>query len=418
MERNDKILREKLSQYQAPFDASAWNKMERLLNRKKKRRGLFWWWSGTTLAAALAALGLVLWVPEPETQTSEMIAWKAESATSATPHLPQPNNYRTASQTIENTPPSTSLPEDKSAEKNNTPTAFSQSTTAQKFTHKPTAAVKQIRSCSKKAASAPSITPASTTSTAKLFAEVKPIHSLPASPMHLPDHERELQKNEESGSVSLPVKKKKYRYELGVQSGVSFIHINNHLTERYSWYLGVQENYRFGKYFSFSDGIYYHQTTFGQQFSGMDSSDNLKSYRTTFHALSIAIGLNVYPVSTRKVDWYLGAAFFHHFKVRERIDYELDFQKSSAEILGFDNSVVNVDKGYSRQTISENELRKGYGTKFYTAGFYSSTGIEAKLYRGLRINVGFQYQMGLWKSIDKQSHPHYVGGELGLRYRF
>ena len=65
MEPNDKLLKEKLEAYQAPFDAAAWQGMEQLLQQKKKRRFLvWWWWLGTSLAAAIAVISLLLLTPK------------------------------------------------------------------------------------------------------------------------------------------------------------------------------------------------------------------------------------------------------------------------------------------------------------------------------------------------------------------
>jgi hypothetical protein len=423
MEQYDKILREKLRNYNAPFDDNAWNKMELMLRQKKNRRYFaWWWWGGTTLAAVFAALSLFVLVPKQElyngankpftlAQKSHELQQiqKTESAKSVET---QSNNLvaLSTSRAIHNTGDANNQVEKSGRQR------------ATHATFKNSAFTQPTKQCLKNDQHHPSVFNAHQLSEEPFY----PInHSLlstlaPNAAVQLTSasNQLSLQCEQDENSVLLPVKKKKYRYELGVNSGVFAVALNKNFMHQPSWFLGVQEAYRFGKYIAFTDGFYYSQTSLSQQFPSTDSIADLKKFSNKFHALTLALGVNVYPVSSSKIDWYLGAGLFNNFKVNEAISYDVDYQKTTFDNLGNIVPVTNLNSGSLESAISEAELKKGYGTKFYTANLYASTGIEAKIYKGLRFNAGVQYQLGLFKTVDKQSHPHFVGGELGLRYRF
>jgi hypothetical protein len=426
MEQNDKILREKLSNFIAPFDAAAWNKMEQMLLQKKKRKFLAWWWfGGTSLAAVLAAVSLFLIVPKQESNVSNnkeqnnalTAASKQtevkQTAQAANTQTENKNSFTsTTSLSISNTTTPIHQNEKTGWQKTNNITAHNFTTpSSSKYRHQNTPN-SELTTTAKQP-----------TQSLNLPTQNSSIHSLTllsAKEIAAMDSKLSLQNEQEKNSVLLPVKKKKYRYELGVNSGVFAVALNKNFMHQSSWFLGVQEAYRFGKYISFTDGFYYSQTSLSQQFPSTDSTADLKKYSTQFHALTLALGVNVYPISTSKIDWYWGVGVFNNFKVKETIAYELDYQKSTTTLdnLGNQVPISNLNSGNLESKTSEAELQKGYGTKFYTANLYTTTGIEAKLYKGLRLNAGVQYQLGLFKNINKQSHPHFVGGELGLRYRF
>jgi len=69
-EMNDKLLREKLGGYNAPFDENAWAQMDAMLDNRKKRRGFFWlWFSGASVAAVMGAVSLMLLSPKQNSFT-------------------------------------------------------------------------------------------------------------------------------------------------------------------------------------------------------------------------------------------------------------------------------------------------------------------------------------------------------------
>lgn len=431
MEQNDKILREKLSNFNAPFDAAAWDKMEQMLQQKKKRKFLAWWWfGGTSLAAVLAAVSLFLIVPKQELnvsnnkeQSNELTAAGKQTEVKQIEQTANTQNTQSENNNSFTSATSISFSSSTFPTNRNEKTGWQQTSniTAHNFTTPPSSKYRHRHQNTPNSELTP--TAKQPAPSLNLPTQNSSIHSLTllnAKEISSVESNLSLQNEQEENSVLLPVKKKKYRYELGINSGVLAVALNKNFMHQPSWFVGVQEAYRFGKYIAFTDGFYYSQTNLSQQFPSTDSIADLKNYSTKFHALTLALGVNVYPVSTSKIDWYLGVGVFNNFKVKETITYELDYQKSTSSFdnLGNQVPISNLNSGSLESKTSEAELQKGYGTKFYTANLYTTTGIEAKLYKGLRLHAGVQYQLGLFKNINKQSHPHFLGGKLGLRYRF
>lgn len=424
MEPNDKLLKEKLEAYQAPFDAAAWQGMEQLLQQKKKRRFLvWWWWLGTSLAAAIAVISLLLLTPKENAIGSNPAIATANSYnhknfTENTTH----NTYSTTRSTDAKTPVTTTTQAEQqhsTIQQSNTTETIAPHSHFTAFNGKKnhTKALRKALAASPKAQPHQSQLPIYTTPTTQ--APYTTLNGLAATELSTQNTALELQQNEQNESVQLPVKKKKYRYELGINSGSFAVATGNNFHTKPSWFLGIQEAYRFGKYFAFTDGFYYSRTSLRQQFSLADSGIGLKHYETNFHTVSLALGVQVYPISTKKIDWYIGAGIFNNFKIKERIEYTINAQKvTEDQLTGNPPTVGTMNVGNKSNTVAETELQKGYGTKIYTLNVYTSTGIETSLYKGLRMNMGIQYQLGALKSIDKISHPHFIGAELGLRYRF
>ena len=457
-EMNDKLLREKLGGYNAPFDENAWAQMDAMLDNRKKRRGFFWlWFSGASVAAVMGAVSLMLLSPKQNSFTG--IAGRSVEVSE---YVSSNNSALSTTKTAENNIQS----QNRNTEDVNDKTRASLETLSSENAHKPSSgsatadgvmensstakginggsAIKTSRSAAKRQykkliaksstsandktaeglkAFGENVAPNNTVREDVLFAS---INSLPAFLLSNEIAATEISSDEkvDEGSVKLPVKKKLFHYELGAVAGASASFTQGKFHNQANWFAGMQQAFRIGKYVAITNGVNYSKTSFAlNNVNNSDSSFSPMTYSSNIHSVAIPVGVNVYPVSSKRVSWFIGAGVVNHIKVKEDLNFEVP-----ADVAKLMN-----DPNYNPITTSGNAVEQFWqeksktanatdnyhqGSKRYFANFYSTTGVEVKLLPSLLLNAGATYQLSLSKTGNQNARPMFFGGEAGLRYRF
>jgi hypothetical protein len=448
-EMNDKRLREKLGSYHAPFDANAWTQMNTMLDNRKKRRGFFWlWFSGTSVAAVMAAMSLTLLSPQQnaiesaeltsavvaESVSSETTQFKSNelmehSSAAQTGNAKNIHNAKVASHLLATNESNATLllSENRSISKSDENTSSSKSlrkAAKRKYkaliTHNHQSTQSSVKASITEEKSSE---PIGAESKSVLLASINP---LPVVLLSTSNSENEISKktDAEEGVVKLPIKRKLFHYELGIVAGASASFTQGIFYNNPNWFAGVQQAFRFGKYVAVTNAIQYSKTAFSlHHVANTDSAFSPSYYSSTIHSVAIPIGLNVYPVSSKKVNWYLGVGIVNHIKVKENLNFEVPDEVAKQ----MDNLANNVPttsgniveqfwNEKSKSAASNNQYR--LGSKHYFANFYATTGVEVKILPMLLMNVGATYQLNITGTGKQNARPMYFGGEAGLRYRF
>lgn len=459
-EMNDKVLREKLGGYHAPFDENAWAQMEDMLDNRKKRRGFFWFWfSGASVAAVMGAVSLMLLSPKQNTFTG--VAGKSvESSENVSSNNTSLSETQTAENNIQshngNTeeeskgaiaaleampsvnaqkPPSGSATADGVAE-----------TTSVAKSPDGGLSMKASRSAAKRQYKK-LIAKGSTSSNDKTFEVFKPseavgenvasnntvredvlfasINSLPAFLLSNEIAATEISSDEkvEEGSVKLPVKKKLFHYELGAVAGASASFTQGKFHNQANWFAGMQQAFRIGKYVAITNGVHYSKTSFAlHDVNNSDTTFSPMTFSSNVHSVAIPVGVNVYPVSSKRVSWFIGAGVVNHIKVKEDLNFEIpaDVAKQMDNLTNGPTTTGNFTEQFWNEKSKSAASTDNYstGSKRYFANFYSTTGVEIKLLPSLLLNAGATYQLSISKTGNQNARPMFFGGEAGLRYRF
>jgi hypothetical protein len=450
-EINDKLLREKLGGYNAPFDENAWAQMDAMLDNRKKRRGFFWlWFSGASVAAVMSAVSLMLLSPKQNSFT--------EIASKSVEVSENSSSKNAALSSIENAENNTQLENENSFV--NTPKPSSGSATADRVAETPSVAkspdggLKTKTSNNKKSTNSAAKNQyknllakdktfakqnaSNAFNRAKVVAEntasnnavredilFASINSLPAFLLSNEVSANEIYGNEkvEEGSAKLPLKKKLFHYELGAVAGASASFTQGKFHNQANWFAGMQQAFRIGKYVAITNGINYSKTSFAlHDVKNSDSLFSPMAYSSNIHSVAIPIGINVYPVSSKRVSWFIGAGVVNHIKVKEDLNFEVpaDVAKQMDNLTNSPTTTGNFTEQFwnekSKTAASNNDY--SLGSKRYFANFYSTTGVEIKLLPSLLLNVGATYQLSISKTGNQNARPMFFGGEAGLRYRF
>lgn len=466
-EMNDKLLRQKLGGYHAPFDENAWAQMDAMLNNRKKRRGFFWLWlSGASIAAVMGAVSLMLLSPKQNSFTaianksaevSENVSsgnTQFSSAQIATNDIASQNQNtedisakQTASLDVKspigsnNKPPYGTTNADGVAKISSTAKSLNGGSEA-----KPSRSKKSTNSVAKnqykkllakdkalaKTNAADVFKPSdvvgeniASTNVIREDVLFASIHSLPAFLLNNEIAAAEILNDEklEEGTVKLPVKKKLFYYEIGAVAGASASFTQGKFHHQANWFAGIQQAFRIGKYVAITNGVQYSKTSFAlHDVSNTDTAFSPLSYSSNIHSVAIPVGVNVYPVSSQRVSWFIGAGVVNHIKVKENLSFDvpddvakqIDNQTNNLTTTG--NFTEQFWNEKSKSAASTNDYRNG--SKRYFANFYSTTGVEIKLLPSLLLNAGATYQLSISKTGNQNARPMFFGGEAGLRYRF
>ncbi len=440
-EMNDKMLRDKLGAFTAPFDAQGWEQMNAMLDNRKKRRGIFWWWlSGTSVAAVFATVGLFLLAPKADNEhwaggkveNGKMEKWSAvkEGRTTKNEKRAQGKEFETGAGMREMKSENSYANHASiiTTPKHNQPSTVQQkssSTLKPLFTSfkKPTA--NNNSQLSKNSFTKSNSISTETPATAQVREDAL-FASLNAQPASLLSFKAfgvsaTDERISDDGSVKLPVKKKKFNYELGVVSGALASFTQQQIHNKANWFAGLQQSFRIGKYVAITNGIHYAKTSFSvHRVTNTDSSFSPFAYTSNIQSVSIPIGVNVYPVSTKRVDWYVGAGIVNNIKIKEDMLFELpSVTKQMDNLQNIPTTSGNIFEQHfstSNETVNIGNYRMGSAR--YFANFYARTGVEVKLLSNLLLNTGFNYQLSISNTGKQQARPMFFGGELGLRYRF
>lgn len=434
---NEKLLREKLLQYEAPFEPGAWAQMEAMLNQPKKRRGIFWWWlSGVSFAGVIGTLSLLLLAPK-QTTTGQ---WKAINSSIAVNVSPSQRQMIVGSKqgnsesvaTVEN---NQLLMAKQSISINISASSTSGSRRLARgnrisIANKMTTEKKIAKTGKRKTASSQTGSPIQSTHQSSRQNEYSvneqtafaSINALPAFELTTANEERSVvHLKQDDEAVKLPVKKKPFQYEIGLVSGVGISFTQREFHNQPNWSVGVQQAFRIGKYIAITNGVQYSKTAFVvNKVRNVDTVSAPKSYVANIHSIAIPIGLNVYPVTSKRVSWYLSAGVVNHIKVKEDFDFRIPVANNSFGTLTNDPPIVNSLESFNSLDKSTANKTEDYqlGSKRYFANFYAGSGVEVKLHSKLLINTGVLYQISLSPTGKQQARPMTFGGELGLRYKF
>lgn len=508
MESNsDKQLREKLKGFEAPFDPEAWGQMEAMLDEKKKRRGFFWWWFGG-IAAGLLLFGVLGYefgkqagkgeLAVSETTTPAINDSKPGATTNGentttpgrqehttTEASQQSSSVNETHQVASNSAAgkggnkhgsveSSTSGKQKSGSGNGkqlykkaqqTPSANRESVSkrdkqnatqlsAGEEQGNPQAVSNSAVNTNRVAENEGADTLATTEIKAELRAEVEAMNLMWADKLGKEEDKLNDEKKEE---ISLPKKKKIFRYSVGVMGGMyattpgwkyynenetSLITVSEEKAARPaiyktpSWMVGLTHDFTFVNRFAFTNGLLYSQTSFklyapyAQQFNFAPDD-----YTCNISELAIPTGIKIYPVETPKFRLYVSAGFVHHVKLKESFSYTYTPPPTSNIGTAFDSNsnyfpVVTDFTGGGSLVVKANQLgiteevrtnttdfSVAQAKRYYTS-FYAGLGVEGIIKKHWILFAEPTYSMTLQRIGYQERRKFSFGGNMGFRYQF
>jgi hypothetical protein len=388
--REDKIWRDKLQSFQAEFDPAAWEQMEAMLGKDEKRKGFIWWW----LAAGL--LGFVLLVGGAGWLLIDKNISSLQSISDEQTHTQENNKEANDFSVLEDKSLSASNSNTTTTLQSESGSNKQQKSVAGNGSSQPSTIANATASVARRAvgigsttnittsgnagrqSAFPTFSPSSkqnaaTTNEAQMIPELLEEGSSLQGNM-FDEHQSdvlvtgneilldELQTINEATSANqdeeaIDANKEtekvgdsdiRIRYELGAAAFTGVLWAGKNPAGSVAYGAGIEQALHIGRWFALTNGIGYVRHHFNVQKPVVISYDNApESYSSNIQQLDVSLGFRVYPVSTKRIRFYIAGSLVSHIKLKETFTYKL---KDEEPLFG----ISTIEAEYPVQTIFTN----------------------------------------------------------------
>jgi hypothetical protein len=400
-------IRKKLSEASYPYENEAWEKMELLLDEKENRKILFWWIAGALLLSSFVVSGAV-WL---NNSTSKQIT--NHSPNNIQLHLPN-NEINDSSNEIQHN--KKSIEKEPANRKEN-----SELNT--------TATINKSKSNSRSHVTN-SIAPNSTIQTDEYY-------YLTAHGAQLFNHfipESEIENINQEGYYEKRKRKNDVKYQIGLQSfvGTSRVFKQKHNDYNHSFApsfsVGISNELVLNEKWVIAASILYAKTVF--RINNPETySIPLEFYDNSSHLIQIPIGVRFYPVSGKKINFYLTAGIINNLQIKETMQFysnepnqpipaiEIPINSSSGTEELADFNAGNNTRLFNSTDEVANLYSVNQSSRYYMQIY---TGVGVDIVAGKRMHFfaqpGFNYD--LHKVGTQNKRVYQFGANTGLRWKF
>jgi hypothetical protein len=400
----NKNIRSKLEEASYPFEDTAWKKMELLLDGKSETRPFFWWITGSLFSIVLLASGAMALSYYSNKSTYKNL-YNELALVAEESRLPAINNANNATKTHVN------LINENSSDLNKN--SVSTKSKLKQLTKSNTTDSNQ------------------TTNSEDVNFYVA---AFGADFFDIKLNKHDLTTLDKDNYFEKEKIRKKVAYQIGLHSFVGTSRVfnqnqsDNHKPLKPSYSIGVSNEVLLHEKWVLTTSIMYAKTVF--RIINPDSySIPLEFYDNSSHLIQIPIGVRFYPVSGKKINFYLTAGIINNLQIKETMQFyakepnqpipaiEIPINSSSGtEELADFNSGNNTRLFNSTDEVA-NLYSVNQSSRYYMQIY---TGVGVDIVAGKRMHFfaqpGFNYD--LHKVGTQNKRVYQFGANTGLRWRF